>query len=1244
MATRTISTRFAVEGEREYKNAVEAINRELKGLNSALSLASSEFRNNASSLEALKAKSESLGNIYGAQEKKIEALAAALKNAQNAVDKFADKQEKIKSALAANANSMSQIDSSAAGAAEELDRLTKEHDELAKSLSANQSYMTDAAKSVTNWEIKLNGAKVQLNSLGDELADTNKYLSEAESAADGLATSIDQYGNEVKTAGTATQQFSQTSQQSINALADVLISSGLQQSFRVIVDALKDCVSASIEFESAITGVFKTVNGTDTQLNKITDGIKEMALRLPITTTELAAIAEAAGQLGVETDNILSFTETIANLANTTNLTAEQAASDLSKFMNITGTMQGDIEKLGSTIVALGNNFATTESDIVNMAMRLSSAGTQIGLTEAEILGFSAALSSLGLEAEAGGTAFSTAIKQMQIAVETSSEDLAGFAEIAGMTSEAFAKLWTEDAAAAVTAFITGLSGVEGKSESTIQMLDGIGFSGIRVSDAWTRLSSNTGLVTEALDLASTAWSENTALLTEAGMRYETTESKIKIFQNSLAGLQMAVGNQLMPVLKKATEFGTGMAQWLTEYIEKTPEVVQGIAALTAAIGTLTAGAVAITAFSAAWKIMSAAISPTSAVILGIVALGAAIVALVATYEALDADTRAFVDEIERMATAAEDARTAYTDMAEGIEKEKLGTSELVSELKSLLAIEEKSAAQKAIILGVVDELNASIPDLGLSYDAVTDSINMSVESMRKFAEASYNQAKIEAMKGRLLELMTLNIDFEVQMAEGQSKIAAAQAEYNVALAEYSKAQSEVSDHKHNIAEYNVVLMEQYEVLSKAESAVNGLVEGQNELLSQYTQNNNELDQLEENYNALVDSMEGVPASSKATSDALASGTGDVADYAAEIANLKIKLGEMSAALTEAENAYRAEWDAAYTALRGQIDLFDELSTDVTTTTAAMMQAWESQVNYFSTYADNLNRAAEYMFNPAMMKKLADGSDSAVQALGAIITELEAVEKEYGTHSAEADAFVAHINGKYGEVEKAVYEVVDAQMEWTSESKNNMDELSEGVGNIESDIQGMQAEFQEATEAAKKIPVELGYAGPYAAAGKTAGAAFKKSLLAEMKMIGPSLGMGFLQGAQGEKAGEKLVEDVEKGVKDKAEIKSPSKLFARLGGEVSKGFALGISEQSAAVEAASKKLVETVDVEASKLSLKIPAHKIEAQLRATSQTAVLQNIQQKSYNNNPTINFNQTVRSPYEIARQLRRELGAMML
>ena len=1240
MAVRTISTRFAVEGEKEYKSAVEAINRELKTLGSALQLATSEFRNNANSLGALKAKSESLGSIYGTQEKKVEALANALKNAQSAVDKFAAKQDEIKAALSANAEAMAKMDKSAEGAATELDRLQKEHDDLQRSLTANQNNIDAAGRSVANWEVKLNGAKVELNKLGDELSETNKYLAEAESSADGLATSIDEYGNNVKEAGADTKEFGNTSQQSITALAGVLVSSGLMQGFEKITDAIKGCMSASLEFESAITGVFKTVNGTDAQLNKITGGIKELALRLPITTTELAAIAEAAGQLGIETDNILSFTETIANLANTTNLTAEQAASDLSKFMNITGTQQSEIERLGSTIVALGNNFATTESDIVSMAMRLSSAGTQIGLSEAQILGFSAALSSLGLEAEAGGTAFSTAVKEMQIAVETSSDNLAGFAEIAGMTAEAFQKLWTEDSQAAVTAFINGLAGVEGSSKSTIQMLDEIGFSGIRVSDAWTRLSSNTDLVTEAVSLANSAWSDNTALLKEAEMRYETTESKIQIFKNAITGLQVAVGDQLSPVLEKATKFGTAMAEWLTEYITKTPEVVQGLTALASALGAMTAGAVAITAISAAWKIMSAAISPTSLVVLGVVALAAAVTALVATYEDLDADTRAFVDEIERMATASEDARIAYADMAEGIEKEKLGTSELVSELESLLAVEEKSAAQKAIILGVVDELNASVPGLGISYDAVTDSINMSVESMREFAEASYNQAKIEAMKDRLTELMTLNIDFEVQMAEGQSKIAAAQAEYNVALAEYSKVQSEMRD----TGDYNRNISEQAAALAEAESAVNGLVEGQNELLSQYTQNNSELEALTDNYNALVETMEPVPSATNELTETFKNANGDTVAYSEEIAKLNEQLAGMTTELEAAETAYREEYKAAFDAISGQLDLFEELSTTVTTTTDAMMNAWETQINYFTVYADNLNRAAEYMFNENLMRKLADGSDSSVQALGAIITELEAVEKQYGIHSAEAEAFVTEINLKYDRVQQAIGGVVDAQEEWTLESKDNMDQLSEGTQALQEDIQDMQTEFQRAVEEAKKVPVELGKQGPYAVAGSEAGAAFKRSLMAEFESIGPQLGIGFLKGVSGGKAGEKLVDDIAKGVKDAAEIKSPSKLFMRLGAEVSKGFALGISQQIAEVEAASRKLVEAVDIETSKLAVRIPASKINAQLRATSQTSIMQTIQQKSYNNNPVVNFNQPMRSPYEIARQLRRELGALML
>src|SRR5690606_32702500 len=65
---------------------------------------------------------------------------------------------------------------------------------------------------------------------------------------------------------------------------------------------------ASIDFESAFAGVIKTVDATDEELAEIRQGIRDMAKEIPMAATEIAGIAEAAGQLGIETKNILNFT------------------------------------------------------------------------------------------------------------------------------------------------------------------------------------------------------------------------------------------------------------------------------------------------------------------------------------------------------------------------------------------------------------------------------------------------------------------------------------------------------------------------------------------------------------------------------------------------------------------------------------------------------------------------------------------------------------------------------------------------------------------------------------------------------------------------------------------------------------------------------------------------------------------------------------------------------------------------
>lgn len=166
-----------------------------------------------------------------------------------------------------------------------------------------------------------------------------------------------------------------------------------------IVGLFAAATKSSIDFESAFAGVRKTVDATEPQFKKLEKGIRDMSKRMPESASEIAKVAESAGQLGIKTENILGFTETMVMLGDTTNLSSDQAATALARLANITGMPQTEFSRLGSSVVALGNNLATTESEIVEMGLRLAGTGTQVGLTEDQILALAGAMSSVGINA-----------------------------------------------------------------------------------------------------------------------------------------------------------------------------------------------------------------------------------------------------------------------------------------------------------------------------------------------------------------------------------------------------------------------------------------------------------------------------------------------------------------------------------------------------------------------------------------------------------------------------------------------------------------------------------------------------------------------------------------------------------------------------------------------------------------------------------------------------------------------------
>lgn len=348
----------------------------------------------------------------------------------------------------------------------------------------------------------------------------------------------------------------------------------------------KGAIEPAIEFESAYTGVLKTVDGTPEQLRRIKEDILYLSTNVPTAAADIAAVAEAAGQLGIAVEDITNFSSVMIDLGESTNLSSDEAASSLAKFANITRMDADNYSNLGSVIVDLGNNFATTEADIVSMATRLASTGEITGLSEAQIMAVSTALSSVGIEAEAGGSSVSKLLKEFEVMYQNGSEDLKDYADVAGVSLKEFREIYGEDSLKAVSMFISGLNDVERNGRNAVQILSDLDITEIRMSNAVLSLAASDGILTKAVDIANTAWEENTALAEEAGKRYQTTESQIQMAKNSINNAGIALGEVFTPYVAEAARGINEFARDTADWVRENPETIEQAMELVTTIGS----------------------------------------------------------------------------------------------------------------------------------------------------------------------------------------------------------------------------------------------------------------------------------------------------------------------------------------------------------------------------------------------------------------------------------------------------------------------------------------------------------------------------------------------------------------------------------------------------------------------------------------------------------------------------------
>lgn len=750
MATRTITTKLALDGEAEYKAKLKNINAELSLHKSELEKVQAQYKTSANSMEALTAKQTALKGQLDALNQKHAEQSAMLEKAKKAQQEYASQAEELRVRLDALKNSST-------ATVEEEEKLTQE---LAKA----EQNMQKAANSVTFYQKQLNLTERDQANLSSELEQTGQYLNEAADSADGCAKSIDAYGREVKDAGEESQKFGNTSKEAIEQLASVLAAAGVAKTVKEIADALMECVDTFASFQSQMSTVQAISGASASQMQELAEKAKYMGSTTSFTATEAGQALEYMAMAGWKTEDMLGGLEGVMylasasgeDLASTSDIVTDAltafglAASDSAHFADVLAAassnsntnvgMMGETFKYAAPVAgALGYSIEDTALAIGLMANSMIKGG-EAGTA---LRGMLTNLSKPSKEVSAY-------MEKLGISLTDSTGSVRSLSDLMGILRERFSELTEAEKAE----YAAGLAGKEAMSG----LLAVVNASEADYQKLTAAINTCNGSAKEMSEI-----------------RLDNYAGQMTLLGSAADGLKLAVGEQLTPALTELAKVGTDAFVWATDVVTDIPLIVPAIVGVTTATAALTAGVMLYkheTELAAAKTAILNAVmdaNPAVFIVAGIIGVATAIGTYVASMDAA-------ADETEEFNDALKETKDSYEELMDTMAAEQASTRAVADSLKELLAVEEKSAVQKDLIQQKVDQLNEAVPELGLAYDREKDALVGLTEAELDAALASAAaQETYAAQVEHINELTIERTELQTRLTEAQERLTEAE-------------------------------------------------------------------------------------------------------------------------------------------------------------------------------------------------------------------------------------------------------------------------------------------------------------------------------------------------------------------------------------------------------------------------------------------------------------------------------------
>lgn len=954
-----------------------------------------------------------------------------------------------------------------------LSKVSRTAAQTAKSTDAAADSVDDLSSAIGDYEKATGQAANSTGILSEKTTETEKNLDEAAEAARKASEEVEKFGDKSEETGKQSEESSKKGRDGIKELQGVLASAGIAATLNEIKNGFFDCSEAAAQFETSTAMVATIADTSQKSLSSISKEVRGYSNETGEAASDMAEATYQAISASINTADAAAFAGTATKLAVGGFTSATTAVDVLTTAINAYGLAASDATQLSDYLITTRNLGKTSVDQLAQSVGKVIPLASAYNVQMDNLSSAYAVLTANGIATAESGTYLKSMLNELG---DTGS----GVSEVLlNSTGKTFAQLMEQGYSLGDVMAMLG-NAVDGDS-TAFNALWNSTEAGIGALSLFNAGADKYNSVLESM--RTSAGATEKAYSTMA----DTTDKSKQRMENAFNNLKISVGDVLNPALTQVYEGFTNVFAGMSDFVDEHPAVVAAISAITVGVGGFTGALAAYNLATTAAKFVTEAFTATLAAnpyvlaAAGIVAVTAAAVTLTGVlitqsdeYEGMTATCRDQYDELQRLndqynaaceqygenSDAANSLRyqldqlndefetnrqtvkefvaecdglveshnkvmDAYNSSTSSIKDQELGTLALTQRLGELASQNTQTTASYTEMKAIIDQLNADVPGLGLTYDGVTESVDATVEAIKKAAKAQADSEYKAEQQQTYVDLLKEQSSLEQQIAEAEANLDAERQRRGMRQDDVTGDwvsgsglwmedspwvawTSDIDDYKKSLEELQAAYDENQQTLSDIEGEWRGVAQA-----------------VEDSQNQTVSYEEAVSAA-------------------------------VSTAQTELDNltaAYDKAYESARTSIEGQIGLFDTMKTSSELSISDMEKAMQSQTDYLNLYSENLKKAAEYGLDDGLIKSLSDGSEESAGYINAIIQNIEKLGGSTEGMPAAASKFVTEFNSKFEETEKAKDTFADnvAKMETDFDEKMGEIEtrMSKTVQNME---------------------------------------------------------------------------------------------------------------------------------------------------------------------------------------------------